>query len=187
VEGIVESYNKVVARVAEYTKYDEATNKSAVLQGDGSALRVDTDLSNFVSGRIFGAGQFQSFEAIGIKVKDDGTLELDENKLKDKISENPTGVKEFLSKAETGVSARFQKLIEQLAGEDRSLLVNRALAFEAKFKANSARIEFLNARLEGSRKRLLLQFQRSELAISKMQGNLSAIASMVPISMPSGN
>ena len=55
-------------------------------------------------------------------------MELDQTKLKDKIAENASGVRDFLSKSDVGISDRFKKLIDQLAGKDRSLLINRVQA-----------------------------------------------------------
>ena len=53
VQDIVDAFNKLQQKLVEFTKFDETTNTSAVLQGDGAALRVSSDLTNFISRRYF--------------------------------------------------------------------------------------------------------------------------------------
>jgi flagellar hook-associated protein 2 len=167
--------------VKELTRYDETTQTAAVLQGDGRVLRVDIDLNNLVSGRITGAGLFQSLEAVGISVKNDGTLELNEEKLKQRFAQNPADVTEFFSKKETGLSARFDKLVEQLAGIGDTVLVGRVGTLTRKIEQNQGRIDLWNARLDKQRDQLLKSFQQSETIIAKLQSSLSALNAIAPL------
>ncbi len=56
VTAAVENYNRVREKLAEVTAFDAELNIRGVLLGDSSALRVDTDLANLLSGRFFGLG-----------------------------------------------------------------------------------------------------------------------------------
>jgi flagellar hook-associated protein 2 len=181
VKDFVDAYNKVRDKVKELTRFDETTQTAAVLQGDGRVLRAENDLNNLVSGRIVGAGVFQSLEAVGITLSQDGKLQLDEAKLSERFAEDPANVTEFFSADETGLSDRFDKLIEQLAGVGDTVLVGRVSVLSRKIELNQQRIEVWNVRLEKQRERLLKSFQRSETVIAKLQSSLSALSAIAPI------
>jgi flagellar hook-associated protein 2 len=190
VQGLVDAYNRLRDKLDELTEFDEESGQSAVLQGDGAALRVESDAANLFTSRLFFVGPFQSLQALGVRVQDDGRLELDAAQLQARFAENPSAVADFLSKDELGLADRVDKLAEQLAGVGGSLLVNRVESLDRKLSTNSDRVEFLNARLEAARQRLLARFQRSETIIARIQANLSAIASLAPLtplSLNNGN
>ena len=184
---LVVNYNKLHDKLVALTKFDEGTGQSAVLQGDGAALRVQSDLSNLVTGRLFGASGIQSLAELGVGVNDDGSLTFDDTKFQTRYAQSSQGIKDFLSKADAGISDRFKKMIDQLAGAGHSLLIDRAKALDAKSATNAERITFLNLRLEAQRERLTLQFHRSELAISKIRNSLDAINAIVPLSYNNSN
>ncbi|HUT11158.1 MAG TPA: flagellar filament capping protein FliD [Thermoguttaceae bacterium] len=181
VQTIVDNYNKFRTKLNELTRFDPETGKGSVLTGDGTALRLDLDLSALLSGRFFGAGSIQSLAEIGVDFKSDGTLAFDSSKLKLKFADDPSAVKAFFSTKGLGVSAKFSVLLEQLSGVDNSLLTNRADTLSNKIASNQQRIDFLNERLEAERERLYMEFYRLESAIAKIQNGLSVIDALKPL------
>jgi flagellar hook-associated protein 2 len=177
VKTMVDNYNKFRKRLGELTAYDPTTNKRSTLTGDATALRLDNDLSYFLSGRISG-GRIQSLGELGITFKQDGSLALDDAKLKARFAEDPEAVRQFFATANTGFSARLDRLLEQAAGQDGSLLAARVKALQDKIAGQQTRLESMNKRLETERYRLLLEFYRMETAIGKLQNNLNAISSI---------
>ena len=81
----------------------------------------------------------------------------------------------------TALPAKFNAVIEGLAGEDDSLLIGRNATLQQRIESYSDRIEFYNERLEKERERLLKYYYNLELAISKIQSSQSALASLAPI------
>lgn len=178
---MVENYNKFRQALGELTAYDAETDTASVLTGDASALRLDIDLSRFLSGPISGAGPIRSLAEVGVGLNEDGTLRLDESKLKARFAADPKAVEEFFTADQFGLSERFNKLIDQLSDQNDSLLAGRLGTLRDKIARNEQRIEFLNARLDAQQERLLLQFYRMEVAIGKMQADLSALAALQPL------
>ena len=76
------------------------------------------------------------------------------------------------------MAAKFNALIDTLAGEGTSLLVTRSETLQRRIDFNSERISFLEDRLSRQRELLLNQFFNMELAIGKIQANLTAIDSI---------
>lgn len=187
VKEFVDGYNKLRERLADLTEFNPDTKTAAVLQGDPRVILVEADLNRLVSARTFGAGTFQSLERLGVSVEKDGKLRLDETQLKQQFADNPAAVKDYFSKQDTGLAGRLNKLIDQLAGEGESVLVNRAAVLTRKIEQNQQRIDFMNARLDQSRERLLASFYRSERVIAKLQEGLSALASISSLAANSNN
>lgn len=177
-ETMVENYNKLRERLDELTRYDAATDTRSALTGDATALRLANDLGRLLSGRIAGAGSIQSLAAIGVELESDGTLRFDKDKFLSRLAADRDEVQQFLSTEQFGVSGRFDALIEQIAGEQASLLGYRIDTLTRKIEQNEQRIEAMDVRLDAQRERLYMQFYRMELAIGKLQANLTAVDSI---------
>jgi flagellar capping protein FliD len=178
VQAFVDTYNTLHSSLSSDTSYDTTTNTGAILQGDGSLLQVDTDLSNLLSGTLSGAGSIQSLAALGITVAQDGSLQLDSNQLQNEISTNPQAVQQFFTTSGSGFSDKVSALVDQLAGPTNSLLDDRITAITATIQSNQQRIDTLNARLTADQTRLTTEFNNAEVAVSKMQANLSALSAL---------
>jgi flagellar hook-associated protein 2 len=181
VQTIVTNFNRFRETLAKHTYYDPETDEGSVLTGDAAALRLETDLADFFSGRFFGAGSIQSLGEIGIDLNADGTLTFDSTVLKQRFATDREALTEFFTKKDTGLSAKFKALSEQLTGQDSSLMTSRYLALGQKIQQNEAKIEWMNQGLEKRKERMQIEFYRMELAISKMQSNTDFLDSLKPI------
>jgi flagellar hook-associated protein 2 len=178
VKTLVDNYNKFREALKGYTKYNAETDERSVLTGNSAALRLDTDMARLMTGRFYGTGSIQSLAELGIEVKQDGTLGLNESQLTQKLQSDRQAVEDFFTDGTLGFSAKLGDLIDGLAGEDTSLLSHRLNSLNRKIEVNDARVELMTSRLSKERDRLLLRFYRLEAAIGKMQNNLSAVGSI---------
>ena len=180
VTALVENYNRLRSKYDEVTAYNADTNEAGILQADTTVLRVDTDLSSLLSGRFFGSSSLQSLESVGISLNDDGTLTFDSAEFKAQFAADPQAVRDFLTKEDRGFAVKLSETLEQLGG-DTSLLSFRREALEQKVNDNLDRIEFLDERIERFRELTLKQFFNLELALGKLQNNLSALSQIQAI------
>ncbi|MGQ9574488.1 MAG: flagellar filament capping protein FliD [Thermoguttaceae bacterium] len=178
VRTMVENYNKFRKKLLEDTAYDVQTGKGSVLTGDAAALRLDTELSYLLSGSFLGAGSIRSLAELGIGLKDDGTLELDEAKLKTRLAEDREAVRQFFTAEGTGFSDRLVQLLDELGSEQNSLLSRRLDVLDRKIEDNQTKIALLDKSLQTQRDRLYLEFYRMELAVSKLQNSLNALSAI---------
>ena len=179
--AMVENYNRFREKLVELTAYDVESNTPSLLTGDATALRLDVDVPRLLSGRLVGAGSIQSLAELGLDLKNDGTLAFDESELQNRFTTDPEAVEQFFATEQFGMSAKFDQLIERLAGGTDSLLTRRIGTLADKIKDNDERIEFMNKRLDTQRERLFMQFYRMEMAIGKLQSNLSALDALQPL------
>src|SRR5690606_27482751 len=126
----------------------------------------------------------QSIAEIGIDFKDDGTLAFDAERFHAKYAESPDAVRSFLTSKEFGLSAKIDKLVEGLAGEGDSIMVNRAAALERKIKINADKVTKYNEMLTRKRDFLLNQFYTLESTLAKIQSNTDALASLASLAQP---
>lgn len=174
----VETFNRIRERINILTEFDEESGQAGILQGDSAMLRLESDLNRIVTDRILGAGSFKSVAQIGVTMGQNGFLALDESVLKSAFEEDPAAVEQFFTSTATGLSDRFDRVLEQLAGVENSVLVNRSLALSDTIANNEIRIDILNDRLKSSKELLLKSFINSELAIGRIQGDMNAVQSI---------
>jgi len=182
VEDFVDAFNSIRTNLDEVTDFDEASSTTGILFGTTAALRVESDLNRVLTGRFFGVGQFTSLEAVGLGFDDKGKLKLDSAKFNKAIADDPAAVERFFTDETLGVSAKLKSTIEQLAGEENSVLTSRAKTLADIITNSQDRITFMDGRLARERDRLLTQFAQLESTIAAMQQNLTALAGLQPIS-----
>ncbi len=179
--AFVDGYNRLRDKLDELTAFDEATSTGSLLSGDGTTLRLQNDLADLLSGAIGGAGSIRSLETIGISLTEEGKLQLDQARFQAQFAADPDAVRSFFATDDSGFADRFDQLVEQLAGEENSLLSSRLTSLERKVLDNQRRIDSMNARLDRSRERMLLEFARLEETISRIQGSLSVLEALAPL------
>lgn len=178
IEDFVDAFNSIRTNLDEVTRFDPEALTTGILFGTTAALRVDTELNQVLSGRFFGVGNFTSLESVGLSFNDKGKLQLNTAKLEEALEQDPNGVERLFTDKTLGIAAKLKTTIEQLAGEDDSLLVSRAESLADVIKSNNDRIKFMDERLTRQRERLLLTFAQLESTIADMQQNLTALAGM---------
>lgn len=123
----------------------------------------------------------QSLTDLGITFSD-GTIQIDEEVLYAKFHNDANSTDSFLGRGSGGFDATLDELMEQLTGQDTSLMANRFITLSDKISRNEERIVWLTERLDAERERLYMQFYRMEIAIGKMQSSMTALASIQPLS-----
>jgi flagellar hook-associated protein 2 len=175
-QTLVDNYNKLREKLALYTALDLEAGTKGTLFGSSEALRIDTELSDVLTDRYFGVGEVQSLAELGISIDDKGMLAFDKTRFDDRYADDPDAVLEFFTDEEIGFAAKADKVLERLVGRDNSTLVNRAEVLNRQNEDFTQRIGIWDGRLERQRERLLNQFFRLELVVSRIRNSLTAIS-----------
>lgn len=186
VKRLAEDYNKLRAELDEQTRLNEKDQSHGPLFGSSELLRVESEFSSLLSGRINGAGSIRGLEELGLSLDRLGKLQLDEAQFKEKLAADPNGVKDFFTREKTGAAVRLNALIDQLAGtptvdgkpKGKSLFDTRSQALQDRISANQTRIDLLAVRLESQRLLLTKQFNVMEQALARLQNNQSSITQL---------
>ncbi len=186
VQDFVDAYNSVRENLDTVTEFDEVELTTGQLFGSIEALRVDSDLSQLVTSRHFGLGTYRTLQELGIGIDDKGKLSLDKSRLEEALAADPESVITFFTQEGTenepkGIVAKFDAVIEQLAGDESSLLANRSESLERRIEVNNERIERMNSILDSQRQRLLKEFFQMESIVGSLQSNVAALQSLTII------
>jgi flagellar hook-associated protein 2 len=181
IQTFVDNYNKLREKLDVYNAFDPAAGTKGTLFGSSETLRIDTEVSRLITDRYFGVGDVQSLAELGVSVDDQGKLAFDKTKFQARYAADPDAVVEFFTNETVGFAAKADAVLERLVGRDNSLLASRALVLARQVEDTGGRILKWDDRLERQRERLLNQFFRLELMVSRIRDSLSSIAQIQPI------
>jgi flagellar hook-associated protein 2 len=181
VKTLVDQYNKLHAKIKTQTAFDPETNTTGIMFGSNETLRIESELGRLFTGRQTGLSGVASLAELGLSVNEDGSLALDESKLKSQYAADPDGVKDFFLHESRGFAGKLDKLAESFVNVDNSLLMRRYETLTRKVEFSQERIDRMTASLDRQREALLTQFYNMESAIAKIQASLTSIQSIKPI------
>ena len=191
-QTFVTNYNNFRSQLTTDTAYDTTTETGAVLSNDGAAMQLDMQLSQLLTSSFSGApgtpgrGPVQSLADVGITVQSDGTLSFDQNQFNSAWTANPAAVQQMFTTKTTGVSNRFETLINQLAGANGSLLSSRTSALQQQISDNQSTIDQMNQRLSDEQNLLYTQYYNMDLTIGKMKNTQSLLSNLTLLAPDTG-
>ncbi|MBY0585986.1 flagellar filament capping protein FliD [bacterium] len=187
VKSFVDGYNEIRKYIKENDSYDANNDERGLLFTDQTTRLVEGQLSRFVTNRFSGTGStFSSLGQIGIKLDQDSNLELDSSKLQSVLSQSPADVEKFLTTANTGIAAQFQKLTDNLTNTGSGILSNRATQLQLSIDRQNIALDFQNKRLTSKEDRLYKQFYAMEEALSAFQSQQTALTRLASIATSFG-
>ncbi|OGH00441.1 MAG: hypothetical protein A2600_05435 [Candidatus Lambdaproteobacteria bacterium RIFOXYD1_FULL_56_27] len=89
VKDFVNNYNDLLKFFNEATKYDQETKEAGALQGDRNLPRIQAEMNRLFIDPVSGLPEENNLLiSIGLKLGNDGTIALDEDKLTNAINDN---------------------------------------------------------------------------------------------------
>jgi flagellar hook-associated protein 2 len=203
IQGFVEAYNEVVRFIGDQNTFSLEGGPGGLLFGDGALSSIQTtlrralftpDLAMLAANEAYG-----SLGIVGIELQADGTLDIDEERLDEKLSGDLDAFEQFFNRAddasttgvdERGVFVRVQEMLADLLDGQTSLdgqstiegvLKARKTAIGQRVEDFDDEIERLQFRLDGLEESLVRKFAALEQVMSGLQGQqafLSSIANL---------
>lgn len=185
VNNFVESYNALSNGLKEMTKYDPATKTAGSLQGDSTAVGLQSALRRMVSGLGPADSSFKRFSDIGVEFQLDGTLKVNDGKLNQAL-DNLGEMKSFFTATgadgANGMALRLGNFI-QGAINASGTLTTRNQSIQSAISRNTEEQNRLNQRVERVEARLLKQYSRLDAQL----GSLTALNNYVAQQVTSWN
>ena len=178
IEAFQTAFNKVASTLADLTKYDAATKKAGALQGDSSAVGLQSVLRSMLGANGPSGTAFNRMSDVGLEMQRDGTLSINSTKLDAALKKLPD-LNTFFS-ASTGSSAtdgmakRINTFIQQVNGVDGSVS-GRSSALKESISRNSKDQDAMNVRLSQRQAALYKQYT----ALDTKMGTLSSMSSFI--------
>ena len=168
------AYNDLNTTIRDLTKYDDASQSGAVLQGDRTALSIQSQLRNLVQGTGGTSDTYRRLSDLGIQMQRDGSLKTDDTKLTEALK-NPAEVAKAMSStsdvtgSSRGIGNLFQSFASIVTGTGGSL-GSRTDSLGNRIKLNTKEQDRFNARIEETRTRLLRQYSALDTKLASLSG-----------------
>ncbi len=138
VKSFVETYNELVSKLTEATKYDSDTAVAGVFQGETNIVSIKSYLNNIL---LTTDANNNSLVAYGIYLNEDGQLELDEEKLTSKVNGDSEGAESLFrgytatvlgqEKEFDGVFTKFYDYLDGMLNSTSGLLTTFGNSLES--------------------------------------------------------
>lgn len=162
IKAFAESYNALIPKLEELTRYDEDTKIAGVFNGNSDIRAIKSNLRRAMGTTYFENGKNVSLASFGLVFNDDGRLIVDESKLRSELGTNAESVMNFFRESKItiagkestrqGIFSLVAKELEGLVGfgDSRLKLFEENLTNDDKrLKDEKKRnLEMLNSRYE---------------------------------------
>lgn len=184
VSSFVDAYNGLAKMLRTQTKYDEATKTAGSLQGDSTAVALQRQLRNLVTGNSPASGVYATLNSVGVAMQSDGSLKVDDTKLNAALNTNLGEVRKLFSAnnvadaTQNGVATRLRLFADQVLGIDGALTTKTA-GLSSSLTLNQKRQDELSDRLTLTEARLRAQYTSLDTNMSKMSALNTYITNQV--------
>ncbi|AEY02442.1 putative flagellar hook-associated protein 2 [Oceanimonas sp. GK1] len=174
IKEFVTAYNKVINVVDNLSEYNAVSEKAGPLNGDSTTRGLKSKMRDMLSEAVSGAsGSMTSLNDFGVKTKKDGTLELDESVLKEQLTANFDEVG-FLFSSESGISNKFNDLIDSYTGRD-GVLTKRNESLNQQMRRLETDADKFEEYMAGFEARVYKQFSSMDMMVAKMNQQLNSV------------
>lgn len=168
---------------AVFSKIDDATltgDGARAANADPSLLKLRNDLRAAVSGSVGGiTNSISSLSQIGIRTNSSGDFELDQKTLDTALAGDQRALGRLFTTAETGVSARLQKMLDGYTDGTSGVLTGRTKSLNKMISDADDRIAALETRLSATTKSLQRRFTAMEQAMGLYQSQAAQLNALL--------
>ncbi len=174
IEDFINKVNDVIEFINSQYDYHEGDKSSPPLMGDGTVFMLMQDMRDKLYSVVDGLPDGKnSLASIGINMNNDGTLSVDEEKLRDSLSGDYQGTISVFTGADgssPGVAARLHEFLKQVTGPYSNGYVETHIEeIQSDISRLEERIEDMEDSLERERDMLISRFNALEVYMSKMR------------------
>ena len=179
IKAFVDKFNALAGKVESELQVAEGTNRQTSLAGDPMLRTLRSDLSTLVYTPRADAGSDPAIlSSIGIKTGRDGSLEINEDTLREAIAANPNGVGRLFADSTDGLATRISSLDDRYLDFVDGIFKNREEGLQSSVKNIDDQIDKLELRVTAYEKTLVNQFTVLETTISNLKRQGDSINSI---------
>ncbi|KOC30045.1 flagellar hook protein [Comamonas testosteroni] len=181
-KNLVESYNALSSALKTMTAYDKDTKAAGTLQGDSTAVNLQSALRRLLSGPGGEGGEFTSLSQMGIAFQKDGTLKIDDTKL-DKALKDPDSMSKFFTAdvadaSQDGFAVRMKDFTSGMLATGGTFSTKDETLKNA-LKRNTADQERQSARVTAYEARVRAQYSRLDTQMASLKALDTYVAQQV--------
>lgn len=181
-KNLVESYNALSNALKTMTAYDKDSKTAGTLQGDSTAINLQSAMRRVLSGPGGEGGAFTSLSQMGIAFQTDGTLKIDDTKL-DKALKDPDSMSKFFTADvadanQDGLAVRLKDFTSGLLATGGTFSTKDETLKNA-LKRNTADQERQTARVTAYEARVRAQYSRLDTQMASLKALDNYVAQQV--------
>lgn len=186
INDFVTSYNSLMTLMRNDTKYDDTNKTAGPLQGDSTAVGLQSQLRNITASGSTLGGKFGRLSDLGLNIGTAGTITVDDTKLTSALG-SMSDLKNLFMGVDNndpnnnGIASRWRAFADQVTGFDGSI-TSRTTGLQSRVTANNKRVDELNDRADAYEKRIRAQYTALDTQMAKlndMQSYVNKITSML--------
>lgn len=171
-KNLVESYNALSNALKTMTAYDKDSKTAGTLQGDSTAVNLQSAMRRLLSGPGGEGGGFTSLSQMGVAFQKDGTLKIDDTKL-DKALKDPESMSKFFTADvadanQDGLAVRMKDFTSGLLATGGTFSTKDETLKNA-LKRNTADQERQTARVTAYEARVRAQYSRLDTQMASLK------------------
>ena len=195
---IVSSFNEIIGKINDNTKYNAEKEERGLLMGDPAVLTLERQLRNVVY-KSFGHLDLplRNLQDLGVSFLENGKMEFDREQFTSMLADNPDAVRAFFTaEAETdadgnetvagGFGEYIEGVIDRLTDSQHGMLTRRSNTYGKLVEQYNDRIDDLEGRINRKEIRIRKEFLRMEMTLAKLRDQSNAIANFPQFSAPTG-
>ncbi|TRW48831.1 flagellar filament capping protein FliD [Aliidiomarina halalkaliphila] len=173
IKDFVKSYNTLQKTMADLTRFGGEGGTNGELLGDSTLRTVQQRLRSVMSAGV-SEGDMRMLRDVGIDMKLDGTLELNEAKLGELTSSNMTGLTEFFagSSRDTGLAGKLNSSVGLLLQSDGPIK-NSTKGLQDSMRRLDLRFERMEDSIDRTIERYRSQFAQLDSMVARMNSTSS--------------
>lgn len=200
IKAFVEQYNSTLSFIKTQLDVGDPTqqnNKTGVLSGDSSLLRLQSQLRSLLTLPVENGNQeIKSVEDLGISVDRYGAATLDSEKLKIALKKNSKEVQNMFhftkttsttgkdgvtvkKEEEIGLSQKFVQLINSYTDSKTGIIATKNETYDKLIKDLTVRVDLFNEKLESKRQRYIKTFTALDIAMMEAESQMNYLASQI--------
>lgn len=170
-KNLVESYNALSGALNTMTAYNKDTKTAGSLQGDSTAVNLQSALRRLLSGPGGQGGAFGSLSQMGVAFQKDGTLKIDDTKLDAALKDTESMSKFFTTDDADanldGFAVRLKDFTSGLLSSDGTFTTKDNTLKDA-LKRNTSDQERQSTRVTAYEARLRAQYSRLDAQMASL-------------------
>jgi len=105
VQSFSDTFNQLVDKMHELTKFDTDTNTPGLLLGDSTVQQIESNVYAALQGVVTGAGRYRMLADVGITLGDEAKITFDEDKFRAAYAADPDSVQKLFTAADAALGA----------------------------------------------------------------------------------
>jgi flagellar hook-associated protein 2 len=168
--------------LADATKYDAATKKGSIMQGDSMTLSLQSALRSMMGSSSSGSTSYKTLSAVGVERQTDGSLKINATKMTAALA-NLSELKKLFTtdtsdSSTTGFALKVRDFSRGLVAFD-GRVTSRATGIQTSISKNSADQARVSERADRVESALRKQYSALDTKMSQMNGLSSYVTSQI--------